>query len=140
MNTNDQYCSPKQSLRVLLVEDDDADARLMTWYSGMLEHYSFELTRSHDVDAAFAELQANDYDLCLLDFWIGRHTSLRLLPYLDLPTNRTATVVVSNISAEEVDTWRILSERVIFLAKVDCSAKTLEGAVDSAIQSKSMAA
>jgi DNA-binding NtrC family response regulator len=129
----------KQSLRVLLVEDDDTDALLMRWYSGLLERYSFDLTRTRKVDTAFLELETNDYDLCLLDFWLGSETSLRLLPYLDRPSVRTAAVVVSNMTCRECETLRIPSENVVFLTKVGCTAKTLEGAVDTALSSKSMA-
>jgi DNA-binding NtrC family response regulator len=128
----------KQSLRVLLVEDDDTDARLMMWYSGMLERYTFELTRTHKVDTAFLELENNNYDLCLLDFWLGGETSLKLLPYLDRPTIRTAAVVLSNMSRRESEILRIRSGSVVFLAKVSCTVKTLEGAVDTALSSKCM--
>lgn len=130
--------SSKQSLRVLLVEDDDTDARLMMWYSGMLERYTFDMTRTQKVDTALSELESQDYDLCLLDFWLGNETSLRLLPYLDRPTIRTAAVVVSNMSCRESETLRIGSGNVVFLTKVNCTAKTLEGAVDSALSSKSV--
>jgi DNA-binding NtrC family response regulator len=128
----------KQPLRVLLVEDDDTDARLMMWYSGMLERYTFDLTRTEKVETALFELENNRYDLCLLDFWLGSETSLKLLPYLDQPTIRTAAVVVSNMSCKESDTLRIKSGSVIFLAKVGCTVKTLEGAVDTALSSKSI--
>jgi DNA-binding NtrC family response regulator len=128
----------KQALRVLLVEDDDTDALLMTWYSGLLERYTFDLTRTQKVDTAFFELENNDYDLCLLDFWLGSETSLKLLPYLDRPTIRTAAVVVSNMSCRESETLRINSGSVIFLTKAGCTAKALEGAVDTALSSKSI--
>lgn len=128
----------KQLLRVLLVEDDDTDALLMTWYSRLLERYTFDLTRTQKVETAFLELENNDYDLCLLDFWLGGETSLKLLPYLDRPTVRTAAVVVSNMTCRESETLRIPSGSVIFLTKVGCTAKTLEGAVDTALSSKSM--
>lgn len=128
----------KQSLRVLLVEDDDTDALLMMLYSGMLARYRFDLTRTCKIDAAFVELESNDYDLCLLDFWLGSETSLRLLPYLDRPTMRTAAVVVSNMSCRESDALRIGSGSIVFLPKVGCTIETLEGAVNSALSSKSM--
>jgi DNA-binding response OmpR family regulator len=125
----------RKPLRVLLVEDDETDARIVFLFAGMSEKYRFDVTHVRDMDEAWDAIATEDFDLCLLDYWVGHQTSLRLLSSLDGGARRVATVVLSNISSREVENMRIGSGAAFFLSKGDCSAKNLENAVQAALQS-----
>jgi DNA-binding NtrC family response regulator len=126
----------RQSLRVLLVEDDDTDARIVSMYAGMSEKYDFALKRVKNIDKAWEALQDENFDLCFLDYLVGQQTSLKLLTSLDRPESQIATVVLSNISMRDVETFRIPSGGAFFLAKGECSAKNLDNAVQIALRSR----
>jgi DNA-binding NarL/FixJ family response regulator len=125
----------RKLLRVLLVEDDETDARIVFLFAGMSEKYRFDLTHVRDMDKAWHAIATEDFDLCLLDYWVGHQTSLRLLSSLDGGARRIATVVLSNISSREVENMRIGAGAAFFLSKGDCSAKNLENAVQTALRS-----
>src|ERR1700683_4887591 len=126
----------RPSLRVLLVEDDDIDADIVSIYAGMSEKFDFDLTRVTNIAHAREALKSGAFDLCLVDYWVGQETSLRLLTSLDRPGSHTATVVLSNISLREVEMLRIPSGGATFLSKADCSVERLEDAVQAALQSR----
>jgi DNA-binding NtrC family response regulator len=126
----------RQLLRALLVEDDDTDARIVVIFAGMSEKYDFELTRVKNIDMAREALTHSDFDLCLLDYWVGHETSLRLLTTLERPGSLVATVVLSNISLRDVETLRIPAGGAFFLSKGDCSAKNLDNAVQAALHTR----
>jgi DNA-binding NtrC family response regulator len=126
----------RQLLRALLVEDDDTDARIVVIFAEMSEKFAFELTRVRTIDMAREALTNGDFDLCLLDYWVGHETSLRLLTSLDRPGSLTATVVLSNISVRDVETLRIPARGAYFLSKGDCSAKNLDNAVEVALNAR----
>ena len=126
----------RPSLRVLLVEDDDIDADIVSIFAGMSEKFDFDFTRVASIANAKEALKAEAFDLCLVDYWVGEETSLRLLTSLDRPESHTATVVLSNISQRDVEMLRIPSGGATFLSKADCSAKSLENAVQAALQLK----
>jgi two-component system sensor histidine kinase/response regulator len=126
-------------VRALLVEDDDIDADIVLIYAGMSERFNFDFTRVTNIANAWEALKAESFDLCLVDYWVGQETSLRLLTSLDRPGSHTATVVVSNISLRDVEILRIPSGGATFLSKGDCSPKSLENAVQAALQAKQYA-
>jgi two-component system, sensor histidine kinase and response regulator len=128
--------APRPSLRVLLVEDDEIDARIVVLFAGMSEKFNFELTHVKDIPHAWEALKSESFDLCLMDYWVGDQTSLRLLTSLARSGSHIATVVLSNISPRDVETFRIPCGGAAFLSKGDCSPKNLENAVQAALQSR----
>jgi DNA-binding NtrC family response regulator len=129
----------RPSLRALLVEDDDIDARIVFIFAGMSEKFDFDFTRVTNIAHAQEALKSGAFDLCLVDYWVGQETSLRLLTSLDGPGSHTATVVLSNISLRDVEMLRIPSRGATFLSKGDCTAQSLENAVQAALQSRQYA-
>jgi DNA-binding NtrC family response regulator len=129
----------RPSLRVLLVEDDDIDARIVFVFAGMSEKFDFDFTRVTNIAHAQEALKSEAFDLCLVDYWVGQETSLRLLTSLDRPGSHTPTVVLSNISLRDVEMLRIPSGGATFLSKGDCCAQSLENAVQAALESRQYA-
>ncbi len=136
MNAVENKEIDRQPLNVLLVEDDDVDARIVGMFAGMSEKYNFTLKRVKNVDNAWEALACEVFDLCFLDFLVGQQTTLKLLTSLERPNSRTATVVLSNISMRDVETFRIPAGGAYFLPKGDCSARNLDNAVQVALQSR----
>jgi DNA-binding NtrC family response regulator len=132
-NVVEQMGVGRQLLRVLLVEDDDVDAKVVSIFAAMSATYNFELTHVSSIETAMQALNATSFDICLLDFWVGQQTSMRLLTSLEKPGSKVATVVLSNISNRDAEVYRIPNGGATFLAKGNCSAKNLEIAVTTAL-------
>jgi DNA-binding NtrC family response regulator len=123
----------RRPVNVLLVEDDDIDARIIDLVAGMVEGFSLGLTRVSSLIGAKAALQADKFDICLLDFWLGRECSLRFLAALDTMDTCMGTVVLSNISEQEATNLRLAGGRNTFLPKVDCTPQRLQDAIGAVI-------
>jgi DNA-binding NtrC family response regulator len=120
-------------LNVLLVEDDDTDARIIGLIADMVEGFDLGVTRVNTLTAATTALQQDKFDLCLLDFWLGRESSLRFLSALEEMDSRMGTVVLSNISPDEATKFRLGKGRNYFLAKAECMPHQLRTAIEAVV-------
>ena len=67
------------SVKLLIVEDDDVFARVM---SRALSHRGFTVATAADADAAAALIVEGNFAYAILDLNLGGHTSLSLIPKL----------------------------------------------------------
>ena len=123
----------KLDLDILLVEDDAIDAILFFRFSDSFLRYRPHTTHVRNIDSALDALENKTFDVCFLDFWLNGQSSLKFLVDLECRNIRAPTVILSNISPHQVETLRMTSGGAIFLNKGDCSAKTLEAAVEDAL-------
>ena len=123
----------RRFLNVLLVEDDDIDARIIGLVADLVEGFDLGLTRVNTLTAAKSALQYRKFDICLLDFWLGRESSLRFLSALDDMDNCVGTVVLSNITPEDADRLRLASPKNVFLPKADCNPLRLKSAIEAVV-------
>jgi DNA-binding NarL/FixJ family response regulator len=128
----------RRPVNVLLVEDDDIDARIINLVAEMVEGFNLGLTRVDSLTGAKAAiekaaLEGGKFDICLLDFWLGRESSLRFLAALEQMDHLLGTVVLSNISPQDASNLRLSSGRNYFLPKVDCTPQQLEQAIGAVI-------
>ncbi len=65
--------------KILLVEDDEAFARVM---GRALNHRDYEVSHATDSEQAMALLRNTDFDYAILDLNLGGHTSLSLIPVI----------------------------------------------------------
>ena len=66
-------------LRILLVEDDEDDYVIIRDMLEDVARSNFELDWVATYDEALAAIESQSYDVCLLDYYLGRHTGLELL-------------------------------------------------------------
>lgn len=126
------HCEPQSArrfLNVLLVEDDDIDARIIGMVADLVETYELGVTRVSSLVDAKSAIERTKFDVCLLDFWLGRESSLRFLSALEEMDARMGTVVLSNISPQEATSFRLATERNRFLQKAECTPDQLSHAI-----------
>jgi DNA-binding NtrC family response regulator len=126
------HCEPLSSrrfLNVLLVEDDDIDARIIGLVADLVENFELGVTRVNSLVDAKSAIKTTKYDICLLDFWLGRESSLRFLSALEEMDERMGTVVLSNISPQEATNFRLATRRNFFLPKAECTPDQLSSAI-----------
>lgn len=121
--------APRRILNILLVEDDDIDARVIGMVADLVENFELDVTRVNSIHDAKSAIAANRFDVCLLDFWLGRESSLRFLSALEEMDTRMGTVVLSNISLQEATNFRLGTQRNFFLPKAECTPDQLSSAI-----------
>lgn len=111
-------------LEVLLVEDDDIDARIIRLVADLIDDFELRVTRVSSLADAETAMDRTKFDVCLLDFWLGRESSLRFLSALEAMDCHIGTVVLSNISPREVTNFRLATRRNYFLPKGEMHTAT----------------
>jgi DNA-binding NtrC family response regulator len=130
------HCEPHASrrfLNVLLVEDDDIDARIIGMVADLVEGFELGVTRVNSIVDAKSAIENAKFDVCLLDFWLGRESSLRFLSALEEMDERMGTVVLSNISPQEATNFRLATRRNFFLPKTECTPDQLSSAIGAVV-------
>lgn len=126
-----QYEPPpsRRFLNVLLVEDDDIDARIIGLVAELVKNFELGVTRVSSLVDAKSAIKTTKFDVCLLDFWLGRESSLGFLSALEEMDDRMGTVVLSNISSQDATNFRLATRRNFFLPKVECTPDQLASAI-----------
>src|SRR3954454_3497674 len=119
-------------MRILLIEDSDCDAALISAY---LEETGNEPpTRAGDLDAALSALARGSYDAVLLDLSLpdahGDQLVTRVLPAV----RDAALVVLSGDERDETARAALRRGALDYLSKGDVSAATLDRALRYALE------
>lgn len=90
-------------IKVLLVEDDEDDYFLTADYLSQCESPSFNITWVTNGQLAIDAMQADSFDICLLDYILGPENALDVLatfkkaginvPWSSLPDNQTPVLM-----------------------------------------------
>lgn len=122
-----QVAAPDIHLSCLLLDDDPIDRRYVQWLLGRLSGFRLDVEIASTLKEAAALCAKRQYDLYLLDFWMGEETSLSLVSALraDGPDGRTI-VVMSSLDDCAFQDISMRSGADLFLAKQDLSSGTLE--------------
>jgi PAS domain S-box-containing protein len=88
-------------MRVLLVEDNPGDARLVEWYLSKPGCGTFPVTRAERLSDALRELAATRFDLVLLDLSLPDSTGLETVRTARAAAGMTPIVVMTGLDDEE---------------------------------------
>ena len=114
-----------EPIRVLLIEDNPADARLIEFMLGEARGLSFELLWVASFTEGVAHLQQHRVDVVLLDLGLPESTGLDTLQRLLMQPRKVPTLVVlSGLTDEEIAVQALQSGAQDYLVK---------GQVDSAL-------
>ena len=117
----------KVSLSCFLLDDDPIDVRYVTWLLKQVKGYDLEITSASTIQEARRICTSRQFDLYLLDYWMGEEDSISLLSEMDGFTKATKTLVVmSSLDDEAFHSASVESGASLFLAKQDLSEAVLE--------------
>ena len=90
-----------ESMRILLVEDNPGDARLVEWYLSKPGCGTFPVTRAERLSDALRELAATRFDLVLLDLSLPDSSGLDTVRTARAAAGMTPIVVMTGLDDEE---------------------------------------
>lgn len=127
-----------QQLRVLLIEDDPEDARLLSFMADKIERYDIAVTVARSVLEARAAVEAQLYDVFICDFWLGSETIVPFVSELTSQNHQTPIIVISGLEHDEVQRLGLRAGAICFLPKADISNETLEATLASVLRMKAV--
>lgn len=125
-----------QKLRILLIEDDSEDARLLTFMAGKIERYDIAVKLARTVDEARQAIGDETFDIFICDFWLGAETIVPFVSELASHNNQTPIIVISGLDHDEVQRLGLRAGAICFLPKADISYETLEATIASVLRMK----
>lgn len=119
-----------KSIRVLLVEDDEVDAKLFKWAARRIGMDEDRIDWCQRIEQAHTKLATGTYDLHVFDYWIGPDPSSCLIDRaLQLETGGPV-LVLSNLSPEELMSVYRQSSRLRVLCKGHLAVDGLRDAIE----------
>ena len=123
----------KKPLRVLLVEEERADAILLMETMSRSRRFTFDVETAPDVATAQSALAERRFDLMILDFWLGAEPSLVLLDHPSGLSGGLPAVMISSVDVVDVAGASLGAGARAFLHKRDLSPEKLETVISKAL-------
>lgn len=128
VSSTNQPASPRR--KVLLIEDDRGQARIVEASFGKFVGEKFALEWANNYDDALNALKTVPYDACLLDYHLGDGRSgLDLLREVMQLGIDTPIIMVTSESSPEVDQQALELGALDYLLKFEISPRSLERAL-----------
>ncbi|BAY39237.1 two-component hybrid sensor and regulator [Nostoc sp. NIES-2111] len=124
------------SVRILLIEDSLAEARLLQEYLHQAESKQFVLVHVKRLQEALSELRQNSYDVILLDLTLPDSQGLSSLPVLIACDPSIPIVVLTNTNDEDLAIAAVRQGAQDYLVKRQVNVNVLVRAVCYAIERK----
>ncbi|MEJ1935479.1 hybrid sensor histidine kinase/response regulator [Nostoc sp. NIES-3756] len=124
------------SVRILLIEDSLAEARLLQEYLHQAESKQFVLVHVKRLQEALNELRQNSYDVILLDLTLPDSQGLSSLPVLIACDPSIPIVVLTNTNDEDLAIAAVRQGAQDYLVKRQVNVNVLVRAVCYAIERK----
>jgi len=125
------------SIKVLLIEDDEDDYLITEDTLEDIPGQDYELTWISEFDRAYGAIETfNDYDVVLVDFYIGKSTGLELLHLAREKDVRSPIVMLTGVSDRDIDSQVIQAGASDYLVKGKFNEDSLERAIRYSIDRK----
>lgn len=121
------------TLSVLLVDDDEVDAKYISWLLGCIDRYTFDIVHVTSSETALAANAGRRFDLYLVDFWLMHETSIPLISELGQMHSRAPIVVLTNLNSGDIEDLGLRAGALGFLSKGNLSETALELVISSAL-------
>jgi diguanylate cyclase len=120
-------------IRILLVEADDDDARMLRALLSAASHLEFTLERARDLDTALACLRAGGFEVCLVDPALPDGDGLELVRAAQRRGCRAPIVMLARAGTLELDLQAMALGVADFLDKTRLDATRLERTIRYAL-------
>ncbi|MEA5575560.1 hybrid sensor histidine kinase/response regulator [Anabaena sp. UHCC 0451] len=124
------------SVKILLIEDNLAEARLLQEFLKQAQSKEFSLVHVQRLRDGFHELSQHDYDVILLDLTLPDSQGLSSLPLLISQAPSTPIVVLTNTNDEELAIEAVREGAQDYLVKRQVNPDVLVRSVQYAIARK----
>jgi signal transduction histidine kinase len=124
------------SIRVLLIEDNPADAVLMREALADMKHTRFDITHVKRLETAFRELAEKAYDVILLDLGLPDSQGMATLARLRMEAPDVPVVVLTGLDDEAVAVRAVQEGAQDYLMKGQAPGRIMPRAICYAIERK----
>lgn len=125
-----------QSLRILLIEDDEDDYILIQRLLCQVFPSGLHLDWAHSYDAGLEELKRKQHDVYLFDYRLGHRSGLELLKELGMRDSHAPVIFLTGHGDYQVDLEAMRAGASDYLVKGQITADLLERSIRYAVDRK----
>lgn len=126
----------KPMIRVLVVEDDSADFLLVKQSLQKSDRNHYSIRHITEFREASEALYEDDYDLVLLDYFLGSNSGLELLQQARMTQFNKPIIVMTGNNSPELDDMLMKEGAADFIPKDELSTTLLDRSIRHAIERK----
>lgn len=126
--------------RVLLIDDDEDDYFIIKRLFDKIPKSSFKLEWTADIDAAQQLIAADDHDIYLVDYRLGKNTGLELLAHFNLPERRQPFIILTGAGDRDIEAAAMKLGTADYLVKGKFDADLLSRVLNYSLSRKEMEA
>jgi len=119
---------------VLLIEDDEDDYFLTCDLLESVTGHSYAVTWHRDPEHGLAAIQSGDFDVCLVDYRLGKITGVEVLQAAEKALRVTPAILLTGKHSAEVDETAMLAGASDYLVKGELTPAMLERTIRYALQ------
>ncbi|HEX8174161.1 MAG TPA: PAS domain S-box protein [Pyrinomonadaceae bacterium] len=123
-----------ESIKVLLIEDDEDDYILTREMLSETESCHFDVTWASTFDEAVARLNDNGHDICLIDYHLGEKSGIELLREANARARKPPAILLTGKDDPSVDDKALHAGATDYLIKGQITGPLLERSIRYAIE------
>lgn len=123
-------------IRVLVIDDNPADQVLLREFLALVPHTRYQVEFAGNKREGLEALANHDYQVCLLDYYLGADTGLDLLAELPEVGYRGPVIMLTGLDSPQLDSLAMRSGVSDYLPKQEMSPTLLERTIRYAIRNK----
>jgi PAS domain S-box-containing protein len=123
-----------QSVRILIIDDDEDDFILTRTFIESIEDRQFEIKWCYNYKAALDHIARKDFDLYFVDYRLGAKTGLDLLREAYLIHCEEPIILLTGKGNSEIDKQAMEMGAVDYLVKSDLNTEKLERCIRYALE------
>jgi diguanylate cyclase (GGDEF)-like protein len=132
-----EIVEPLCPLRILLVEDDQVDYKLTVKLLKQAYGENFSLTWSTDAEQAIKELNSDSFDICLIDYQLGKTNGIDFLNRMRKEGHSDmAVILLTGMDSFELDQKATIAGATGYLVKDDLKSELLERSIRYSLRQK----
>lgn len=122
------YFSPtaRETVRALLIDDDSADAAIVSRLAAKSKQLDFKLKVCFTTDDALRVMAEQTFDVIFVDYWLGSQTSIAFISEF-AKTHDAPCVLLTGLDEPDIRRIGFRAGVKAFLSKEEISAQAIEG-------------
>ncbi len=120
---------PLKQLKTLLLDDDRVDRDYFVSVSKRLDSFNLSIDQVSSADDASAAIQENDYDLLVVDFWLGKETSVGFISECIDKCPYVPIIMLTSLDTQSIRELGSKASATSFLPKLGLNVQQLDSAL-----------
>ncbi len=126
----------KQTIRILLVEDDEEDFMLLRIMLRRIREQDYQLDWTRTYESAIEIISQRRHDILFFDYKLGDHNGIELLNEISAKGSRTPVILLTGLGDRKIDMQAMAAGAADYLVKGKVDEVLLERTIRYALERK----